>query len=120
MQNVAVTIEIPLDGKAPYKHSYTKAVAENVADVQAISRAAVTGKPEAEQKQAASDYLVKAFNYGNDLLVRAAERSKASRASQGPEKDIAKAVAMLVASGFDEAAAKDLIIAQRTAKGLPV
>ena len=120
MEQVQVTIEIPLEGKPAYKHSYTKSVAQNVADVQAIARAAVTGKPEDEQKQAASDYLVKAFNYGNDLLVRAAERSKASRASQGPEKDIAKAVAMLVANGFTEAAAKQLILAQRETANLPV
>lgn len=120
MQQVAVTIEIPLDGKAPYKHSYTKAVAESVTDVQAISRQMAKGDDDEARKKSASEYLVKAFNYGNDLLVRAAERSKASRASQGPEKDIAKAVAMMVANGFTEAAAKELILSQRAAANLPV
>ena len=120
MKNVDVTIEVPVDGKANHKHSYVKAVAESVADVQALSKAQVAGKPEDEQKAAAAEYLVKAWNYGNDLLLRAAERSKASRAAQGPEKDIAKAVAMMVANGFTEAAAKELILSQRAAANLPV
>jgi hypothetical protein len=117
MKQIQVTIEIPAgEGKPAYKHTYTKDKAETTADVQAIAKSSA----DADKKETPGDYLVKAFNYGHDLLLRAAERSKGSKLVQGPDKEIAKAVAMLVANGFPEAAARELIINQRKATDKPV
>lgn len=121
MEKVAVTLEIPTgEGKPAYKHTYEKQKATTVGDCQTISREQAEGDTDDEKKKSAAEYLVKAFNYGHDLLLRANERAKANRAAQGPEKEIAKAVEMLAASGFDKDEARKLIIAQREAKGLPV
>ena len=120
MQNVAVKLEIPVDGKTPFEHNYVKQVADTVDDCKAISRAVAAALPVDEQKDAAAAYLVKAFNYGNDLLVRGVERAKGNRAAQGPAKEIQKGVDALVASGYDAADARAMILAQREAKGLPV
>jgi hypothetical protein len=117
MKQLTVTLDIPAgEGKPDYKHTYTKDKAESTADVQAISKQMA----DPEKKETPGDYLVKAFNYGHDLLLRASERSKGSKLVQGPDKEIAKAVAMLVANGFTEAAARELIINQRKATDKPV
>ncbi|RPH73991.1 hypothetical protein EHM76_04465 [bacterium] len=117
MKQISVTLDIPAgEGKPDYKHTYTKDKAETTADVQAISKTCA----DAEKKETPGDYLVKAFNYGHDLLLRAAERSKGSKLVQGPDKEIAKAVAMLVANGFGEAQAREMIIAQRKLTDKPV
>jgi hypothetical protein len=120
MEKVAVTLEIPVDGKAAYQHSYEKQVAESIDDAKAISKGVALALPADEQADAAKAYLVKAFNYGHDLLVRGVERAKGNRAAQGPAKEIQKGVDNLVANGFDAAEARAMIIAQREAKGLPV
>lgn len=120
MQNVAVKLEIPVDGKTPFEHNYVKQVAETTDDVKAIARAIAATLPADEQKDAAAAYLVKAFNYGHDLLVRGVERAKGNRAAQGPAKEIQKGVDALVASGFSADEARTMILAQREAKGLPV
>jgi hypothetical protein len=122
-----VDLLIPVEGKdaegkarEPYKHSYQKDVAENNVDIRAIAAARAKGDTDEEKQNDAAAYIVRAFNYGHDLIVRQAERQKASRASQGPEKQINKGVEFLVTQGFTAEAARELIIAQRTAAGLPV
>lgn len=120
VQKVTVKLEIPVDGKAPFEHSYVKQVAETTDDTVAISRTAVAHLPEDERSKAALAYHVKAFNYGHDLLVRGVERAKGNRAAQGPAKEIQKGVDALVASGFSAEEARAMIIAQREAKGLAV
>jgi hypothetical protein len=120
MQTTKVKLEIPVDGKAAYEHNYEKLVAETVDDARTISKGVVVGLPADEQAAAAAAYLVKAFNYGHDLLVRGVERAKGNRAAQGPAKEIQKGVDALVASGFGPDEARAMILAQREAKGLPV
>lgn len=120
MEKVEVVLEIPVDGKAAYKHAYTKDVAESTDDCKAISRATVEHLPADERVEAAKAYLVKAFNYGNDLLVRGVERAKGTRAAQGPAKEIANSIKALVDSGFTAEAARELVINQRIAVGKPV
>jgi hypothetical protein len=120
VEKVLVTLDIPVDGKAAYKHSYEKQVAESTDDCKAISRAAVLDKPEDERVEAAKAYLVKAFNYGNDLLLRGAERAKGTRAAQGPAKEIANAIKALVDSGYTAEVAREMVITQRTLVGKPV
>lgn len=127
MKKELVELSIPLEGKdaegkakEPYKHSYSKDVAENNADIRLIAQGRAKGETDEEKQADAAAYIVRAFNYGHDLIVRQAERQKASRASQGPEKQITKGVDFLVTQGFTAEAARELIIAQRTAAGLPV
>lgn len=120
MQTVDVKLDIPVDGKAPYEHRYAKQVADLVEDCKVISRGVVANMPADEQAEAAKAYLVKAFNYGHDLLVRGVERAKGNRAAQGPAKEIQNGVDNLVKNGFDAVEARAIIIAQREAKGLPV
>lgn len=122
-----VELAIPVEGKdaegnakAPFKHSYVKDVAENNGDIRAIAQARAKGETDEEKTADAAAYIVRAFNYGHDLIVRQAERQKASRMSQGPEKQIAKGVDFLVTQGFTAEAARELIVAQRQAAGLPV
>ena len=120
METVEVVLEIPVDGKAPFKHAYEKQVAESIEDCKAISKAVASVLPADEQADAAKAYLVKAFNYGNDLLVRGVERAKGTRAAQGPAKEIANSIKALVDSGFTAEAARELVINQRIAVGKPV
>lgn len=121
MKQETVELSIPVEGKEqPYKHSYTKDVAENVADIKAIAVSRAKGDTDEEKQKDAAAYMVKAFNYGHDLILRQGERQKASRAAQGPEKQIAKAVELLVQQGFTAEQARGLIIAQRQSAGLPV
>lgn len=117
MINETVTIGVPQgEGKPEFPWSYDRQKAETAADVQAICRTITEGN----EKVKPGDYLIKAFNYGHDLLVRASERSKASKAAQGPEKEIEKTVKMMVASGFSEEAARKMVIEQRKLTDKPV
>lgn len=120
MKQETVELAIPVEGKEPFKHSYAKEVAESVADIKAIAVGRAKGETDDEKQRDAASYMVRAFNYGHDLILRQSERQKASRAAQGPEKQIAKAVDMLVGQGFDKDQARALIVAQRQAAGLPV
>lgn len=125
MQTEQVTLDIPVEGKAPYKHTYDKEVAESGADIQAISTKVANekAKPDAtdEEKEAARKaYTLKAFNYGHDLLTRQTQRGIGQKLAQGPEKAIAKAVANLVEQGMPEEQARELVIATRIAAGKPV
>lgn len=120
MQKIEVVLDIPVDGKAAYKHAYEKQVAESVDDAKAISKGVVLDKPADEQAEAAKAYLVKAFNYGHDLLVRGVERAKGTRAAQGPAKEIANAIKALVDSGYTVETAREMVITQRTLVGKPV
>lgn len=115
-----VELEIPVDGKAAYKHSYEKLVAESVTDCATISKSVVSHLPADEQAEAAKAYHFKAFNYGHDLLLRGAERAKGTRAAQGPAKEIAAGIKVLVDNGMAPEAAREFIINQRTAAGKPV
>src|SRR5690606_1521756 len=108
MKTEKVELSIPVEGKEPFKHSYEKQVAEVVADIKAIAQARATGETDEERAQSAAAYMVRAFNYGHDLILRQQERQKATRAAQGPEKQIAKAVEMMVAQGFDREQARAL------------
>lgn len=120
MEKVQVVLDIPVDGKAPFKHAYEKSVATSTDDCKVISKAAVTSLPADEQAEAAKAYLVKAFNYGHDLLVRGVERAKGTRAAQGPAKEIANAIKALVDSGYTAEQAREMVITQRTLVGKPV
>ena len=120
MEKVTVTLKIPVDGKADFLHVYDKQEAGSVDDCKAISRTVVLDKPEDERVEAAKAYMVKAFNYGHDLLVRGVERAKGTRAAQGPAKEIANSIKALVDSGFTAEAARELVINQRLAVGKPV
>jgi hypothetical protein len=115
MKTESVTLEIPRgEGKDAFRHSYQKEVAETPEDVMSI---AASGRNENE----ASAYLVRAFNYGNDLILRQKQRQQASKAAEGPEKQIAKAVETLVTTaGFDRETARQIVVKQREAAGLPV
>lgn len=53
------------------------------------------------------------FNYGFDLDARGAARSAVLRANQDPNVVIERTVKAMVAAGFDEAAARALVIKQR-------
>jgi hypothetical protein len=115
MEKVIVKLELPIEGKPAFVWEYSKDKAESIEDTKAISKAMASGE------ETPADYLVKAFNYGHDLLLRASERSKANKASQGPEKEIAKAIKMMVETvGFTEEAAREIVINQRKAAGKPV
>jgi len=115
MEKVIVKLELPIEGKPAFIWEYSKDKAESIEDAKVIAKAMASGD------ETPSDYLVKAFNYGHDLLLRAAERSKANKASQGPEKEIAKAIKMMVETvGFTEEAAREIVINQRKAAGKPV
>lgn len=115
MENLIVKLELPIEGKPAFVWEYAKQKAESIEDTKVISKAMASGD------ETPSDYLVKAFNYGHDLLLRASERSKANKASQGPEKEIAKAIKMMVETvGFTEEAAREIVINQRKAAGKPV
>lgn len=120
LKPVEVTLEIgtgkDAEGKEKpaHKHVYTKMEAENVEDVRTI---AADGRNDEE----AQAYIVKAFNYGHDLILRQKQRQIGTKQAEGPEKQIAKAVDMLVnTAGFTAEAARAVIIAQRQAAGLPV
>ena len=119
MEIKKVTLKIPAGKDAEGKdrevnHDYAVNMAENAADVATIC---AEGRNEVE----AAEYLVKAFNYGHDLIVRQRERQIGSKKAEGPEKQIAKAVDNLVAvTGMTPEDARNLIVSQRQAKGLPV
>ena len=115
MENLIVKLELPIEGKPAFVWEYAKQKAESIDDAKTIAKAMASGD------ETPADYLVKAFDYGHDLLLRASERSKANKASQGPEKEIAKAIKTLVeAAGYTEEAARELVINQRKATGKAV
>lgn len=116
-----VELKIEVEGKEqPFIHTYEKQVAEAVAEIRTIAGGRAKGETDEEKAKDAAAYTVRAFNYGHDLILRQSERQKASRAAQGPEKQIAKAVDLLVQQGFTAELARDLIVKQRQAAGLPV
>jgi len=74
-------------------------------------------RTDADKAKGACDY----FDYGYDLDVRADVRAALLASQEGPEKAIAKAVKGMVENGgFDEAFAREMVIAQRRKAGLPV
>lgn len=113
-------------GKAAEKkyQKFTAVTPKGMAALCGGKFAPATAKPEgedtrteAETAPGACDY----FNYGFDLDARAQVRTKLMSELEGPEKSIAKAVKALVENaGFSEAAAREVVILQRKAQGLPV
>jgi hypothetical protein len=116
------------DGKE-HKRPYTRFTALNAKGMAALCNGKIvpaTSKPaegtkdertDADKAVGACDY----FNYGFDLDIRASERAILMGELEGPEKAIAKVVKALVDGGlFNETEAKDYVITQRKAKGLPV
>ena len=120
MNTEAVKLSIPVEGKEAFEHNYSKEVAESVADIKGIALGRAKGETDEDKQKDAASYMVRAFNYGHDLILRQSERQKASRAAEGPEKQIKKGVDFLVTQGFDAAQARTLIIEQRKTAGLPV
>lgn len=130
---IAVTDKVTIsekaspNGKAAEK-AYTRLAAQTAKGMAALCAGKIppaTAKPaegddtrtDADKANGACDY----FNYGYDLDVRAQVRGQLMSELEGPEKSILKAVKALVENaGFTEAAARDLVIAQRKSANLPV
>jgi rhodanese-related sulfurtransferase len=118
MEVKEVKLEIPAGKDADGKekkviHPYSVNMANTKEDVAVIC---AEGRNETE----AAEYLVKAFNYGHDLIVRQRERQIGSKKAEGPEKQIQKGVDFLLTQGMTADAARAFIVAQRQAAGLPV
>lgn len=58
------------------------------------------------------------FNYGFDLYQKAKTRRDFEKTLEDPSKPVVAAVKGMVASGFEADMAYDLVLAQRTAKGM--
>lgn len=111
-------VTVAVKGKdEPAARDYVRLTAVTIEGALALVDGRMTKVAEGENKgNGVLDY----FNYGYDLGVRSNERNKLLASLEGPEKAIERGVKGLVAAGIPEAKAREIVIEQRQAAGLPV
>lgn len=117
---VATEDEVKVEQKGkdePAKRGYVRLTATTIEGALALCGDRMTKVTEGDDKgNGVLDY----FNYGFDLGVRSNERNALLATLEGPEKAIERGVKGLVAAGIPEAKAREIVIEQRKAQGLPV
>jgi hypothetical protein len=112
------SVKVEQKGKdEPATRGYVRLTAATIEGALALCSGRMNKVAEGDDKgNGVLDY----FNYGYDLGVRSNERNKLLASLEGPEKAIERGVKGLVAAGIPEAKAREIVIEQRKAQGLPV
>lgn len=111
-------VKVEQKGKEePATRGYVRLTAASIEGAIALCGGRMVKVSEGDEKgNGVLDY----FNYGFDLGVRSNERNKLLSSLEGPEKAIERGVKGLVAAGIPEAIARNIVVEQRKAQGLPV